>query len=84
MIHCFSNILVMGCQMLTETCTLHHLIQTSTWNSQYTTTPTGTFNQRQDQSQKQSQSGTCIAMVCKQTQSGSQGADQGQTQRNGQ
>jgi hypothetical protein len=56
---------------------------TSTWNSQHTNTP-DTFNQRQDQSQKQSQSGTCIALVCKQTQSGSQGADQGQTQGNGQ
>jgi hypothetical protein len=56
---------------------------TSTWNSQHTNTP-DTFIQRQDQSQKQSQSGICIALVCKQTQSGSQGADQGQTQGNGQ
>ena len=57
---------------------------TSTWSSQHTYTPTDTFNQRQDQSQEQSQSGTCIALVCKQTQSGSQGADQGQTKVGGQ
>jgi hypothetical protein len=48
---------------------------TTTWNSIHQTDQT----QTQTLQSKQTQSGTCIALVCKQIQSGTQGANQGQS-----
>lgn len=57
---------------------------TSTWNSLHPDQQTTTQTQTQQQQQKQNQRNTCIAIVCGNTQSGSQGQQGNQGSNSGQ
>jgi hypothetical protein len=55
---------------------------TTTWNNLHPDQIQQTQTQTQQQSQKQNQRNICIAIICRNTQSGSQGQDQQSNQGN--